>query len=242
MSVILKLLRTLLSYLLFVILVLVLAIPCLIFILLPARWRYDNKLYFWMTYIFYKATLLFSFVPIEFIGKENLPKEPAVFVANHQSALDIPLVGSLMGGFPHIWLAWANLKYYWIGIVISRMTVLIDTTTPMKGMRSLIKAIKMFDGKQRHVIIFPEGGRFIDGNKIHDFFAGFVIIAKRTKRPVIPILILNAYKVYPPGAFFINRYPVRVIIGKPFYFKEGESDDAFKNRVRKWFVDIESKE
>lgn len=239
---ILKLLRTLLSYILIGILVLIIAIPCLIFILLPARWRYDNKLYFWMTSFFYKAALFFSFVPIEYIGKENLPKGPAIFVANHQSAMDIPLIGSLMGGFPHIWLAWAKLKYYWVGIVISRMTVLIDTTTPMKGMRSLVKAIKMFEGKKRHVIIFPEGSRFIDGNKIHDFFAGFVIIAKRTQRPVVPILILNAYKVYPPGSFFINRYPVKVIIGKPFCFQEGEADEVFKNRVTKWFVDKVSKE
>ena len=239
---ILKLLRTLLSYVLFIFLVLLFAIPCLICILLPARWRYDNKFYFLLTHFFYKATLLFTFVPITFVGKENIPKEPAVFVANHQSALDIPLVGSLVGGFPQIWLAWAKLKYYWIGCVVSRMTVTIDTSTPMKGMRSLVKAIKMVEGKQRNVIIFPEGSRYIDGNNIHDFFAGFVIIAKRTKRPVVPVLILNAYKVYPPGAFFINRYPVKVIVGKPFYFQESETDDAFKNRVRKWFVDNVNKE
>jgi len=48
--------------------------------------------------------------------------------------------------------------------------------------------------------------------------------------------------VYPPGAFFINRCPVKVIIGKAFSIHPGETDNAFKERVRKWFVDTVSKE
>lgn len=231
------LIRTIISYILIVLLVAIITIPCLIFISLPARWRYDNKLYFWLSHFFYKASLFFTFLPIEFIGKENLPKEPAIIASNHQSALDIPLVGALLNGYPHIWMAWAYLKKYWMGIVLRRMAILIDLSSPLKSMKSLVKAIKMLNGKKRHVIIFPEGGRYIDGNKIHDFFAGFVIIAKKTGRPVVPVLILNAYKVYPPGSFLIHRHPVKVIVGKPFYYQEGEADKEFKDRVRKWFVD-----
>jgi len=233
---ILKLLRTLVSYFLFIILVLIFGLPLLIFILLPEKWRYDNKVYFWLVDIFFKATLLFSFLPIEVIGKENMPKEPAIITPNHQSALDLPLVGSLLDGYPHIWMAWARLAKYWIGPFAKRMAVLIDMTSPMKGMRSLIKALKLIQGKKRHVIIFPEGSRS-PGNQVHDFFAGFVILAKKTKRPVVPVLILNAYKVYPPGSFFINWYPIKVIVGKPFFYKDDEGDDAFKNRVYNWFVD-----
>jgi len=241
--VILILLRTLLSYLLLGLILAIIAIPCLIFILLPAKWRYDNKLFFWLSYFFYKSTLWVSFVPITVVGKENIPDEPSIIVPNHQSSLDIPLVGALMNGYPHIWMAWANLqRFYVLGIFLRRMAILIDTSSPMKAMRSLIQAINMMKEAKRHVIIFPEGGRYIDGNKIHDFFSGFVIIAKKTGRPIVPVLILNAYKVYPPGSFLIHRYPVKVIVGKPFYYKEGESDAACRNRVRSWFVDNVEKE
>jgi len=232
----LKLLRTVASYILFILLVLLFAIPFLIFTLLPARWRYENKLCFWLLDIFYKMTLKFTFLPIEFVGKENIPKEPAIIAANHQSALDIPLVGSLFNGYPHIWMAWSRLKTYWMGIFLRRMAVLVDVSSPMKAMKSLVKAIKLAEGKKFHLIIFPEGSRS-EGNEVHDFFAGFVILAKKIKCPVVPVLILNAYEVYPPGSFFINMRPIKVIVGKPFYYKEGDSDEEFKRRVHRWFVD-----
>ena len=47
---ILRLLRTLLSYILLGIVMVIIAIPCLIFILLPVKWRYDNKLFFWLSH------------------------------------------------------------------------------------------------------------------------------------------------------------------------------------------------
>ena len=234
---IIRFIRTIISYVLFIFLVLLIAIPMLIFILLPARWRYDNKLFYWLANFFYKATLWLIFVPVEFEGKENIPDEPAIIAPNHQSALDLPLVGALMNCHPHLWMAWSKLARYWIGPVVKRMAILIDLTSSMSAMRSLVKALKMLEGKKRHVIIFPEGGRYIDGNKVHDFFGGFVIIAKKTGRPVVPVLILDAYKVYPPGSFFIYRHPIKVKVGKPFYYQESEGDDAFKARVRKWFLD-----
>jgi len=215
----------------------VISVPMLIFILLPARWRYDNKLFFLLSHFFYRATLFLLFIPIEFVGKENIPKEPSIIVPNHQSSLDLPLVGSLLNGYPHIWMAWIKLKHHWMGFVIRRMAILIDPSSTMKAMRSLVKAIKVIKNKKHHVIIFPEGGRYIDGNKVHDFFGGFVIMAKKTRRPVVPVLILNAYKVYPPGAFLIERYPIKVIVGKPFFYQEEESDNEFKTRVKKWFVE-----
>jgi 1-acyl-sn-glycerol-3-phosphate acyltransferase len=236
LKIFLKLIRTLVTYILFVLLLLVFFIPCLIIIFLPERWRYDNKFFFWMADIIYKVTLWLIFVPLEVVGKENITKTPAIIAANHQSALDIPLVGALLGGYPHLWMAWSALTKYWIGPVISRMAVLVDTSGPMAAMKSLLKAIEMFKDKDRHVIIFPEGSRSA-GNQVADFFAGFVILAKKTGRPVIPVLILNAYEVYPPGAFFINWVPMKVVVGKPILYANFGSDDEFKNFVRNWFVD-----
>jgi len=216
---VLKLLRTLLTYFLLLLLIVIIAVPCLIFILLPARWRYDNKLFFWMSRMFYKAALWSTFLPIEYIGKEHIPKEPSIIAPNHQSALDILLVGILMNSSPHLWMAWSRLKYYWIGPVISRMALLIDVSSPMRATKSLLRGIKMIENKKHHVIIFPEGGRS-QGNQVSDFFAGFVILAKKTKRPVVPVLLLNEYKAYPPGSFFINWTRIKVIVVSRFFIKK----------------------
>jgi len=113
--------------------------------------------------------------------------------------------------------------------------VLVDMSSPMKGMRSLIEAIKVINNKKMHVIIFPEGGRYTDG-KVHDFFGGFVILARKTGRPVVPIRIFNANKVYPPNTWLANYAPITVVIGERMYIGEHETDEAFKNRVFDWFI------
>ena len=232
------LLRTLFSRFLLLLLILVGALPMLIFLMLPKHWLYDSKLFFWFGDIFCKAVVKVTLLPITFIGKENIPHEPAIFAANHQSSLDIPLVGSLLNGQPHVWLAKKELMDSPIlRFVLPRVAVLIDMSTPIRGMRSLLQAIKWINGSHRHAIIFPEGGRYTDG-KIHDFYSGFVILAKKTGRPVVPVCIIGADKVYPPDTFLINYHQINVVVGKPFRMQEGESDEAFKNRVRQWFVEM----
>ncbi len=231
-----KLLRSIVSYFLLFIVILFIGIPCLLMTLLPARWRYDNKFFFWLSHIFYVAALKTSMVPITFVGKKNIPNEPAIIVANHQSAMDIPLVGSLLDSFPHIWLAKSELGRSWLAPIVRRMAVLIDMSTPQRGMRSLKRAIDLVKGKRRHAIVFPEGGRYIEDNGVREFFGGFVMLAEHTNRPVVPIMIFNTYKVYPPGSFFVNRQPVKVVVGKPFYLGKDEDADAFKERVHQWFV------
>jgi len=234
--VVLLILRTLLSYVLFIILVFIFVVPVLFCLMFPEKWRYTNRFFFWISHLFFKITLWITFLPIKVVGKEHITQEPAIVIANHQSSLDVPLVATLLNARPYTWLAWHSLKKTWFGLVVSRMTVLVDTSSPMRGVKSLLRSLQLVEDKKLHLIIFPEGGRYIDG-KIHDFFAGFVILAKKTERPVVPIAILDANKVYPPKAFFIRWYPIKVIVGKPIFYQEGESEQAFKGRVQKWFVD-----
>jgi 1-acyl-sn-glycerol-3-phosphate acyltransferase len=235
---VLAFIHTLFSRFLLLLIMIVCFIPAVIFLfILPSRYRYDSKGYYWFAHFFYNALLKATLLPITFKGKENMPSDPAIIIANHQSSLDIPLVGSLLNCHPHIWLATIDLLSSPIlRFIIPRVTVLIDMSTPMKGMRSLIKAIEMIDDERRHVVLFPEGSRYDDGN-IHDFYAGFVILAKKTERPVVPIRIFGANKVYPRDAFIMHNYPIKVVIGKPMLMGHDESDEAFMARVHQWFID-----
>jgi 1-acyl-sn-glycerol-3-phosphate acyltransferase len=212
-------------------------IPMLIAFIVPKSWLLDSKLFYTWAYYFYALLIKVSFLPITYEGKENIPEGPVIFAANHQSSLDIPLVGILARGTPHVWLALSSLmKSPILRFVLPRVAVLVDMSTPVKGMRSLLQIVSLVTNKHRSVMIFPEGGRYTDG-KVHDFYGGFVILAKKTGRPVVPVRIFGVNKVYPPKCFLVYSHPVRVVIGKPFTFHEGESDEEFKNRVYKWFVE-----
>jgi 1-acyl-sn-glycerol-3-phosphate acyltransferase len=230
--------RTLVTRLLVIILSVVFAVPFLIFMLLPERWRYNNPLYYHFVSFFYWAGLKCIFVPITYKGLENVPKNPAVIVGNHQSSLDIPLIGAILDAHPHIWLATVTLlDSPLLGFILRRMAALIDMSSPQAGMRSLINAIKLIN-TDKHAVIFPEGGRFTDG-KVHPFYGGFVMLAKKTDRPVVPVYIRNVQKVYPPDQFWVYWYPIEVIVGKPFHYGETDTDESFKQKVFDWFVQQE---
>jgi len=113
---------------------------------------------------------------------------------------------------------------------------LVDVTSPRQAMISLRKILTMVNNHYRNLMIFPEGARYTDG-KIHEFFGGFVMLAKKTGRPIVPVCIRGVNKVYPPDSFLVYWHPITVIVGKPFVFQPDESDEHFKQRVYQWFVD-----
>jgi len=229
------LLRTLVSRFLLVCVMIIFFLPALFFILLPQSWRYNSRMFFWITNLFYWLVLKISLLKITYIGLENLPHEPAIFAANHQSSFDIPLVGKLAKGQPHVWLAIATLmKSPILRFVLPYVSVLVDISSPWTAVRSLLQVMDIVKKHKMHIMIFPEGGRYTD-DEVHDFFGGFAILAKRTGRQVIPVYIDGVNKVYPPNAFLVRNYPITVTIGEPFKIENGENEDAFKQRVYNWF-------
>lgn len=231
-----RIIHTVISYSLVCLLALLFALPILIIMILPRHVVLGSRWVLWVQRAFYWCALRCILVPIRYKGPRYVPAEPAVIVANHQSSLDIPLVGSTMNGYSHVWMAMAELlKSPHLRVLLPKTSVLVDMSSAMKGMRSLIEAIKVINNQKMHVIIFPEGGRYTDG-KVHDFFGGFVILARKTGRPVVPIRIFNANKVYPPNTWLAHYAPLTVVIGEQMYIGDNETDEAFKNRVFEWFI------
>lgn len=230
--------RNLFSRFLLIVITIVFLIPILIFLCTPERYRYKYPIIFYPVHWFYVAILKGSLLPITYKGLENIPKDKAViFAANHQSSLDIPLLGVLSKGVPHVWLAKSELMDSWIiRFVVPLISVLVDVTSPRNAMLSLRKIVNIVNNHHRNLMIFPEGARYTDG-KIHDFFGGFAIIAKKTGRPVVPVCIIGVDKAYPPETFWVRLYPITVIVGKPFLYEAEDTDESFKNRVHQWFVE-----
>lgn len=228
--------RTLFSRFLLILTCIVFAPMFLIMLIVPKKWLMKSRAFFSLVQLFYSTVIKTSLLPITFIGKRYLSDEPAIFVINHQSSYDIPLAGYLTQGHPHTWLAKEELMESWaLRFVLPRVAVLVDQASPRKAMRSLLEIIKLVNGSGAHLMIFPEGGRYTDG-KMHDFYAGFVTLAKKTGRPVVPVRIFGVNEVYPPEQFWIHYSPVNVVVGEPMIIGETEDDEMFKNRVFAWFL------
>ena len=236
LSLIHSFLKTLLSYFL-IGTVLAFFLPVLfVWAALPEKFRFTNKFIFSYVSLFNYLLLKATLVNVNFVGNIKKFKGQFLFVSNHQSALDIILLGCVAGANSHIWFAKEELKKnLFIGFWLNRMSVFVSFDSSYRSSRYLIKGINLMKKYKLSALIFPEGGRYRDG-KIHDFFAGFAVIAKRIGCPVVPIKIDGANKVYPTGSFLIKNVPVTVKVGEIIECGEDETTQDFTKRVRDWFL------
>lgn len=201
----------------------------------PDKYRYNKFLYF-LLYISYRVIAYSLFLPIEIHGKRHILKEPMIIVANHQSVLDIPLLGILLGLDPHIWLV---LSYYSelpiFGLLIRRLFIPVNKSNTASSGKALIKLLRLSKKHSAHTIIFPEGGRFND-DQIHPFSHGLALLAKKTGQPVLPVFMPNNGKAFSPEDLIVSYTCLKIIIGKTFLYKEHDTDESFIERIRDWFI------
>lgn len=232
----LLLLRTLLSYFLALCVVLVTILPllCILAVLSPS-YCHDNRCVAWMLDLFYHGIVGALLVPISVTGKENMPHEPAIIIANHQSALDIPILGSVLQKRPHVWYAMSYyVQFPVIGFFIKRLGIPVDQGNGSASARSLRTGVKFAQTHASNILIFPEGGRYNDGT-VHEFLVGFAFLARSTGRPVVPVFMPHNGKVYPPHSFWVYWHPLVVVIGPQFVYHEDDTDESFIKRVHGWF-------
>lgn len=163
-----------------------------------------------------RSVLWLLLVPIKVTGRENVDSQQSyVFVANHQSFLDVFAVyGWLPNNFK--WLMKKELrKIPFVGTACAVAGhIFVDRSNPRAAMESLtyIKA-QLHDGIS--TVIFPEGTRTKTG-EMGRFKAGAFKIAMDMGLPVVPITLNGFYKSMPSGQFYVNpRSRVSLHIGKP---------------------------
>ena len=203
---------------------------------------YGVAMFFNFAAFVYKMCLFFLLLPITYQGLENIPKESCIVIANHESSLDIFLVGRILGVRHHTWLAKEELwQYPVLASMLNCFAVPVSFAEKSEAMKKQVSVVaqakKRLDAGST-VILFPEGGRFVDGS-IHPFRSGFAVLAYLTGKPVVPIFIQGAGKVLPPGKNFIQtRSSLKVIVGQPFICGKEESIDDFKQRVFCWYCEM----
>lgn len=217
-------------------------IPLCIVFCIPLRLRYGSRIVQTLLYSLNCLVLRALLIPITYTRSGAAYKKPAIYIANHQSAIDIPLMGSLLGCKPHVWLARTDLSTSSIPRwFVSQFAVMVNQQSTSASMRSVLAVIRMLIAKPVSMIIFPEGARYSDG-QVHAFSHGFVILAKKTGRPIIPVRIVNAATVYAANAYLLTWAPIQVYVGEPMVQDVTEMDDEFAHRVHNWFTQQEVKE
>ena len=171
-------------------------------------WKYAQEVVRKWTYF----TINLIGMEIEVEGFENIPDKTCVFMGNHQSILDIPVMRystqRTLDFVAKKELAKAPLIGYWITHVKS---VTIDRDNVREGMKAINQAVNNIkDGY--NFTIFPEGTRSKDG-KIHEFKKGSVKIATKSKAPIVPVAIKGTSACFEDSKEFVPG-KVKVIFGE----------------------------
>ena len=159
-----------------------------------------------------KFVMKLSGAKITVIGEENIPKDQTVlFIANHQSNFDIPLIMSSID-VPKGFIAKKELEKWpmistWMKYI---NCIFMDRSNLRKSAEAIVEGAKLLKNGYS-MVIFPEGTRS-KGGPVEDFKAGSFKLATKSKCPIVPVTIDGTYKLLEANKNWIKADNVRLII------------------------------
>jgi len=152
------------------------------------------------------------------------PPGPALYAANHASALDIPLMfGYLPVSFRIIHKRSLSLVPVIGWFLLLGGHIAIDRGNPFRAKRSLERAAERIR-RGTSVAVFPEGTRSRDGQVGH-FKRGSFALAASAGAPVVPVSLVGVKDVVPHGVWSVRSGRVRLVV-HPAVATQGLSSDA----------------
>ncbi len=181
------------------------------------------------------AILKIGGIRLKVQGLDHLdPSRQYIFMANHQSNMDIPALVQSLTKFQLRWVAKKELLlvplFGW-ALWASR-NIIVDRSNRLKAMASLRKAREKIEGGVS-VVLFPEGTRSLSGQLL-PFKRGGFVLAVRTQTPIVPITIKGSGTILPKGDWRIRGGEIEVIVSEPVHLGQYRPGNlrSLLNRVR----------
>lgn len=179
-------------------------------------------------------------------GEENLPKENGyVLFPNHQGLFDA-LVLLETNKQPITFVMKKEIENQWfIKKIIKLLQAQIIDRDDIRQSMSVINTMTKEVKEGRNYVIFAEGTRSRKGNELLDFKGGSFKSAVNAKCPIIPVAIMDSYKVFDSKS--IKKATVRMAYLKPIYpeeynkMKTTEIACIVKERIGEYIRNTEAK-
>ena len=178
----------------------------------PERYSELEK-YKHIQYIFQTAVEAGN-IDFRVFGQENIPtKNGFTIYSNHQGMFDILAIPATCDQ-PLAAILKKELK----DIPFLKQVIACTKSFPMdredvrQSMEVILAATKEV-ASGRNYLIFPEGTRSKNGNHMREFHAGSFKVAMKAKAPILPIALIDCYKVFDekgckPVSMQIHYLPV----------------------------------
>lgn len=176
--------------------------------------------------------MFFSGVKVITSGFENFPKnQPAILVANHQGAADIPVLLAYLPVRFRFAIKKELFSIPFFGWYLKQAGFFsVDREVILSAYKTLETIVEILKTGES-VLIFPEGTRSRDGS-LGKFKRGSLMAALKSGAPIIPLALSGSYNVQPRGTWLIHPAQVKLTAGKPIYIKTEEEYNTKVEEVR----------
>jgi len=140
---------------------------------------------------------------------------PYVFMSNHQSFLDGPLLMTILDRPARV-----IVKRFVFRIPILGLGMRFSGYVPLDGegagagRRSIARAAQWIKEKGYSFLIYPEGTRSFDGKRLR-FRRGGFFLALESGAPIVPVSVKGTYELMPRGQWFVRKGPVQITFHEP---------------------------
>ena len=136
-------------------------------------------------------------IHMEVTGLENLPEEDGFLIyANHQGLFDcVALVYSCPRPLAAVCKKELKGIPFVQQVIDCTRSFLMDRDDARQSL-GVIQEVTKEVSAGRNYVIFPEGSRSREGNKVQEFHAGSFRAAIKAKKPVVPVAVIDTHKVF----------------------------------------------
>jgi 1-acyl-sn-glycerol-3-phosphate acyltransferase len=191
-------------------------VPAALLVILLGPFDRCGKRAYGITRLWARLILTIAGVVVKVSGLSQIdPKQRYVFMVNHQSNIDIPVLIQSLPAFQLRWIAKKELLWVpffgWAMWAAKHITV--DRSGRCDALGSLKRAkARMKDGIS--LVVFPEGTRSSDGNLLPFKRGGFLLAAK-SQTAIVPVTITGSGVILPKGDWRIRGGKIEVTVGVP---------------------------
>ena len=155
---------------------------------------------------------LLTFIRYEYHGREHLRKgQSYIYVSNHTSFLDLPGLRMLFFEEFRPLAKKELLKIPVFGWIARGATVIVDRSSGESKKKSLEK-LKEVLAHGISILLFAEGTQNRTKEILQPFKDGAFRIAIDTQKPVLPMVVIGAGKLMPPGTINMRPGVIKIIV------------------------------
>lgn len=158
-------------------------------------------------------------VTIEAHGLENIPeKNGFIFFPNHQGLFDVLVfLESCPVPFSFVIKKEASNVILLKQVVAALKSIVIDREDVRQGLQVINQMAEEVE-KGRNFLVFAEGTRSRDGNKLLPFKGGTFKSAQKAKCPIVPCALIDSFKPFDEKS--VAPVTVKLYYLKPMYYEE----------------------